>query len=618
MKRGANSSALAKLESAKKKAKLQESTPPTSSFGIITKIFNHIRSFISTCCHFGSKIQESTPPSSSFDIIPNEIFNHVISFLPTYCHFGSNGIRAVCKQWNNNIKKLNHITSQSIIESCQSKEDAINILKDKSLYKNLTFNDYLKIICWIPEMIESILKKEEVVVQLSSDQLVIIGSHSEENFKALVAAISTEHSKKSISSHKIAFLMKQICKQKPKLFNQNIPWDILRDLTAGYVIPIGVNNLNVAEHLYATRRINIYSDKLLLIHLSIAEKEIEEYGQVMSFDRLVQIASYHDKTADALLGKPEFNNQLSFIDEVKLTRGRAPQLKAIFQRQQKPVSKLIKEFHSEFVLVGWQCPKISSFLLENVNETTLKQEPELLSVFVRIAFKQEKFAKKMVKKFPDLLNQNDLCTIGRQHASVADVIISTPKLLSKMNIDSLVSIGSKQPKIARFILKHAEYRQQLNKGHLAALGRCHTSIACEIFKDHLLSKKLDVVSLFYMCDYNPETAIYLLKPEYEFLFKQFNDEDIQLQCEENFRFSLALLKIEKLNKFHSYAKKCLRFFALNPFENFENISVSQINTISEVVETESLTRFKSILQSVYQEPDDNSQESSQRLTHKKR
>jgi hypothetical protein len=279
-------------------------------------------------------------------------------------------------------------------------------------------------------------------------------------------------------------------KQNPELFNQYIPWDMIRNLSKSSLIDIGINNLSVAEHLYQTLLndyfYTLYAEPLYLsllskAHLSIAEKVIEDYSQIISFEYIVEIASYHDKTADALLRTPELNNQLSFIDEVRLARGRVQQLGAIFQRQQKTASTLILEFANEFIELGRECSKISSFLLDNVNETTLEQEPDLLNVFVEIAFKQEKFAKKMVKKFPNLLNQNDLCTIGRQHASVADVIISTPKLLSKMNINSLVSIGSEQPKIARFILKHAEYRQQLNKGNLAAIGSCHTSIACEIF-----------------------------------------------------------------------------------------------------------------------------------------
>lgn len=152
------------------------------------------------------KTSSSNENSRLIPLVPNDIAKIILGYLPAYSSRGKQSIALVSRAWaaESNRKKT---SPQSIIESCRSKEDALNILADEKLYDLLNFNELLRIVACQSDMVEAIIRadKKEALSRdkFNLDQIAILISKNVKLIKELL--ISPEFKSQWTSSHLCRF-----------------------------------------------------------------------------------------------------------------------------------------------------------------------------------------------------------------------------------------------------------------------------------------------------------------------------------------------------------------------------------------------------------------------------
>lgn len=91
-----------------------------------------------------------------------------------------------------------------------------------------------------------------------------------------------------------------------------------------------------------------------------------------------------------------------------------------------------------------------------------------------------------------LLNVDDLMTLGKMHHNIAASILSHTELKKKLSVQHWMSFGEQFEKIAHFIIdKKPEPFKELSKGDLCKLAKAHVSVANAILENPDLCNQLE-------------------------------------------------------------------------------------------------------------------------------
>ena len=376
---------------------------------------------------------------NSLDYMPPELIEKIVSFLPTYAAVGKNPIGATSKAFDNAARHVffQRKSINQIINECKSEEDALNILKDESLFEQLkrfSFDELLEIVSFVPSIAIEVLHGN---YSLSGAQVVMLARHSLSTAEHILSAFMNRDSDVGV----------QVC--------------VAHNVDIENIITLGQFHVTIAEKILDDKRLDgLELIRLAESHLSIAQK-------IFDTETLYnKIGLYH------LYWLAESGNQHLYIAELILNQN------AICNKLNGAQLALLGQNHlsiaARILANPTLCDKLDGKDLALLGQNHLSIAAEILD------------RKSLCVK----LNGKDLACLGRYHLSIAAQILDTKKLLDKLNGDDLVLLSLDHLSIAERILDTKELCDKLD-GKVAPLGENHLSIAERILDTKELCDKLD-------------------------------------------------------------------------------------------------------------------------------
>lgn len=111
-----------------------------------------------------SQIPQAALMQSHFAKLPDELFVRILAEMPKDCYVGSFPINQVCYYWDNLIKR--EVVKQKpteIVKACQSREDALRILKNRDLCNQFSTDEFFSVVSWVSEIAGFLVKTSKLL-----------------------------------------------------------------------------------------------------------------------------------------------------------------------------------------------------------------------------------------------------------------------------------------------------------------------------------------------------------------------------------------------------------------------------------------------------------------------
>lgn len=467
-----------------------------------------------------SKLSKKTLDAND---LPAEIISHIMSFLPSYQLIGKDGKSRVSKKWL--AASRSHTNSGMI--SCQTPEDALQIVSDETILNQLSWNQLLQIITKNNEMALYMIQTAEISQWLSNEDVTILC----ENAEVLKIVIQEEHLTRKLFEDKS--LIKRFLIKNPKALTFQCVYDRTR---VGQAINIRL---------------------LVDICKENPEFAIDGIQHLFEFSKneCVEVCKKHEKAATILLYK--FFSSLS-TDQIYSLCVAHPSLIYVFGSEQRALrltpqqiiqlgcksqdfafmvlrsAPLLKKISNEAIIQWARLYPVISQMLSlkrdctfNNNQLALLGDPIISKHF---------FEKELTRAE---LTGEALASIGRCNHEHAVVILSTENLVKKLSDDQLIYMVEKHPELmlellnnpkfnsllkgnilqrlgelnieaAKIIVLREDLNSKLNSSRLAAIGKAHYAIADMIVHSENLAKKLDDLALSELVTARPALCTIIL------------------------------------------------------------------------------------------------------------
>ncbi len=425
-------------------------------------------------------------PSRLINQLPNDISKLVINYLPAYRFVGRQGMPLLSKMWEKEDKdeKTKHRRKLSeIISSCQTPEDALNILSDGSLYDQFKVEELLTIAAFNPELIKKLLSNSLLIDILDHDQLSILGSQDEEiaihilKSKELVSKLSAENITylgcKSKKAADFIFANEKLCEKlngenlvKLGSVNEDNALKILKE-----------NNLKSKLSRIQYVRLHAYHEKLALELL-----KTEKLKGTIDSSFLFELGSQSEKIAGIILKDKTIRvmlNRYQFITLTSMVKDLAINF-FVYYKQKLNADELITF-----------AKKYESIALGVLKDPKLKSKLEIYHL-LSIGREHNKAALELFETHRDSIF---MFNFGSQHENIAEKILTDENIYKVLNHKQLARLGSCHQKIAESLLKNEEFCNELKGVDLATLIKNHRKLIYKVLKDPKLCSILKKASI---------------------------------------------------------------------------------------------------------------------------
>ncbi len=421
-------------------------------------------------------------PSRLINQLPNDISKLVIHYLPAYRFVGRQGMPLLSKMWEKEDKEGKTKEKRKLSEimsSCQTPEDALNILSDGSLYDQFKVEELLTIAAFNPELIKKLLSNSLLIDILDHDQLSILGSQDEE------IAIHILKSKELVS----------------KLSAENITY-------------LGCKSKKAADFIFANEKLceklngeNLV--KLGSVNEDNALKILKENNLKSKLSRIqyVRLHAYHEKLALELLNTEKLKGTIEsgFLSELGLQRENIAKIivkDETFRKVRRNEKISLYSAYKEPSIICFE--KIKEELTDQqINMFASKYESIALSVLRDPKLRSKLYdlyiggihEKVALELFETRRDRIFMLEFGTKHESIAKKIIANKELYKVCGFDNLVKIGSSHEKIAETLLKNKNFCDNLVGISLAKLIKNHRKLIYNVLMDPKLCSLLKKASI---------------------------------------------------------------------------------------------------------------------------
>ncbi|MBS0286072.1 MAG: hypothetical protein JSR17_02175 [Proteobacteria bacterium] len=459
--------------------------------------------------------------------VPQEILSYIISYLPAYQRVGSKVVNLVSKSWDkasvsyeakNFSKKV-----EDIINSCQSEEDAIYILKDENIRKKLTLLELFKIVSFYPAMAsellnflkehqttpsdlwrlgathltvaEQILSDERLLYKLKKDDLIrLICIHPQivQEFFDEPEKLST-HKNLMLSFSDLVMIASISEENAAKILNNA---ELCKSLTGSDLALLGKNHLNIAMRILDEPDLcgRLDGEALALLseeHATVARRilETERLYSLMDGEDLAEFGSHHLEIAQ------------QFLKDVKLCKKMGNFLPILARKHLKVAELMIEDPAlrailkvEDIALVGSYHVSIAHRLLKDekfLARLMVLQSSEKSSMLALLSAFDLELALQLLDNpvYRRCLDSWDLAMLGVNFEEVAMRILNDKALFSRLESKQLLSLGIKFPKAASKILETLGLSRGIHPYQLCALVEMGVDVAAKF--ETLRSKDLE-------------------------------------------------------------------------------------------------------------------------------
>lgn len=459
-------------------------------------------------------IDEEENPSRLIKILPNDVSKLVINYLPAYRFVGRQGMPLLSKMWEKEDKEEKSKVKRKISEvlaSCQTPEDALNILSDDSLYDQFKMEELLAITAFHPDLTKRLLANSLLIEDLEPKKLSILGSQCEDialeilKARRLLLKLSAEDitylgtkSKKTAqvilsdeklygklngdnlvtlgSSHEdLALIILKDTNLKSKLsrmqfvklnsYFENLALDLLKtelannNINSDFLYTLGEKNLKIARIIFNNKtlisKLSPYQyEKLIAAHKDIALRWFEKYKEKLNADTLTMFAKEYESIALIVLKDPQLRSKLLTYHMQDIGKAHEKAALEIFNIFSTKIKEINNFFFFDF---GITHEIIAQMIFEDRALYNLVRA-ETLS---RIGSCFEKIAKALLQdeKFCHKLNGVNLAILIKNHRKLIHHVLETPQLRSILKKASIKYIADGvSPRSAKVILGNSDLR----------------------------------------------------------------------------------------------------------------------------------------------------------------
>lgn len=458
----------------------------------------------------------SSLEKSYFDWLPDSTISHISHFLPAYSFTGNNSVRQVCQYWNLDQTLTENKSIDEVVNACTKPEDVVAILKDEKIRQQLSFDQFISIVSFHPELaIKLILDKGHLLE--GKDIAALVKHHESVAYAILDMPEFTTKSGEFSYLKGTAYLfgvahlsIAEYLLDDPSVCNQ---------LDDHQLSCLGKAHLSIAQRILDTPELNneLDGDKLAIIgnaHLLIANRILSTPELHSRLDNVgfAIIGETHLAVAQQIMNSPEFRERLTSYSLARLARAHISIADRIFD-----TPDLFDTLSNQDLLSF-----ISSHSsIANRTIDTLEISPIFdVALLVRLGETYLSIAHKIMgtESLREQLQDFQLIKLGKCHLSIAQQIIDDPSLQKQLSINDWVALGRAHLSIAEIIISDANLCTLLDGENLALLGVAHLSIAEKILNDQILRVKLDRMNLLQLGKAHLSIARRLLDDEA--LFKQ--------------------------------------------------------------------------------------------------
>ncbi len=423
-------------------------------------------------------LASSTKPltSQSDFNLPDDMIGEILRKLPPSYFIGDKALQTVSKKFNENGKKLIQQKSiiksvRELINSCKNEADALYILKNQSLRKQLRFFELLQIAGFVKEITHALLKERN----LSEWELVNLGSRSQAAAQAILA--SPKHYQK-ISD----FGLLNLSKNNPFIALQILTTSSLGgNFRPNDLIILGKYHLTAAWHILRTPALYKKLNSLCLAYLGQHHEEIALYilktpelCQNLSSDDLTLLGEVHKSIAAYILNTPELDNKVHSLKIYRFGNHFEKEESSVFSAK-----KIFERYKTEYAKTHDLKMSLSSWL-----NSGLAYQPLCKHLLDTPALCEQ-------------LDSNMLFSIGQTHPQLAIAILKTPRLVKKL-LEMIHTLGEKNQLVAEHIFKTQELYDLLSNAQIVKIAQKYESVRDNILNSPQLLDKLsqeDILAL---------------------------------------------------------------------------------------------------------------------------
>jgi len=363
--------------------------------------------------------------------LPEDLFKKILGFLPAYSFKGKNNLNQVSQLFNDVIGDRLKIKIDHIVDSCKNEEDALSILSDEALFKQLETEKLLQIISFVPDL--AIRCINEVLPENNNNNL-------RDRYITILCSKHLKVAQEIIFNANLSGMLSENVILNLSIYHTSLVEDIMNS-------PVCIQKLEDSEDIDELVDKNVVMAKRLV--------NMPQFRKRFYDDRdIVLIARHHLEIAEELFSS-DFINQLLGEDL------------AILGQLNEVIANRILD---------------SQVLSEKLESEDLKILAHLQSVANRILETPNFIAK---------LSGNDLLSFAK-HESIAEKILDTPSLLQKIN-PKMVHFLAVNERIAHKLLGIKNIRGCLNEVQLYHLAKNFDSIAIMLLDSNQLSEECIVM-----------------------------------------------------------------------------------------------------------------------------
>lgn len=441
----------------------------------------------------------------------------VFGYLPAYSFVGKRSTHSVCKAVNTDKFKKDikpKKTREAIMASCQTEDDAINMLSDDVILDHLHFDEYLRLAAFCPALAKDIL-------EVYGDELA---SLSNGHYLALLCQRDKDLAQQVLANEKWCSKLNLDNLALLGVFLSDIALQILSNpvlrtsLEGRHLVTLGDKKREVIQTIFREEELRNQLDPSQLVSIAKHNHQnvlniLIELPNLLNGSHLADFGEVHEDIAKSILDNTELFEKLSGVDLQRLCRNH-PRL--IMQILDSP--QLYRKLDIISLSILGQSSEVAATKIINTPELVAK----LIVLFVSISIYSLIGAHENLSM--QYLNTPALCTnligsdlrhLGSRHLAPALRIIESKELSDKLSGSDLAELGKSHEKVARRILENPLLLSRLSVKNLATLGSGHQAIGCLIINDLALCNWLiasnTADNLVAICNDQPMVAQHIFK-----------------------------------------------------------------------------------------------------------
>ncbi len=434
--------------------------------------------------------KQSIQESPFAELLP-ELIGVVASFLPAYSFIDEQSVKFINKKWLSQLH--NHQPSlQSLMASCQTSDDSLNILKNTTLLNKIPYKELLIITSKHPLLLKSILP------MLNSEELCLVGKQSIETARHI---LTTQALARKIR-------VSDAC-----------------DLR-GYHLELATEFLS---QLTPTRISSLCSHDLALLgqHPSTAMYILlmpDLFNKLSEFD-LGKLCVNHIEAAFLFLKSEKMNAKalrgILFNVHRYLRDGHKPGLVVdiVYRFFEDDLSYCLTA--NELNIFALNYPELAQRIIKNKNLSNKLSGQNLTNIaLTNLSFMQA------LCKDSDLLarlTDNNLTALAQQYLFFAQYIFANQRWFGKLSQEQVTSIAIAQLPIAQHILANRPLFT-LNEAHFFTIQFAHPALRATMYS------KGDYLSTLPQLEMTPQEQKMYLSPQMQALVadETATDEDFDV------------------------------------------------------------------------------------------